>query len=379
MLEAQSFGKELSKLSYDFYSGVPCSFLKYLINYAINEEDFVMAANEGDAIAICAGASLGGRKSVFLCQNSGLANAVSPLTSLTYTFKIPVLGFVSLRGELGLNDEPQHELMGQITEQLLDTMKIKHAILSTNLDEAISQLKEADRFIENGESFFFIVKKGTFNKVSLKTFEVAEPVVKKISYSESDFIPPKRIEALKQVRNSADKDTLILATTGLTGRELYELGDTNNQLYMVGSMGCVSSIGLGLAIAQPTKKVIAIDGDGALLMRMGTMATIGYYKPANLYHLLLDNQSHESTGTQFTVSSGVDFVEIAKATSYVQINKLNNIKDLKRSLINWHNDKQLTFSYLKTLVGTSPTLGRPSVTPEQVKERFMEYIKKINE
>lgn len=377
MLEAQNFGKALSELSYNFYSGVPCSFLKYLINYAINEEDFVMATNEGDAVAICAGAYLGGRKPVFLCQNSGLANAVSPLTSLTYTFNIPVLGFVSLRGEPGLNDEPQHELMGKITEQLLTTMQIKHAVLSSDLNEAILQLKQADQYIENGESFFFIVKKGTFDKVTLQSKTVHHTEKQKITISKTELEPPKRIEALQKVRELSDKNTLILATTGLTGRELYELGDTDNQLYMVGSMGCVSSIALGLAIAQPNKKIIAIDGDGALLMRMGTMATLGYYKPNNVYHLLLDNQAHESTGSQFTVSGGVDFTKIAESTSYVRVNELNNIADLVDSLQDWQKENNLTFGYLKTTLGTSPTLGRPSVTPIQVKERFMKYIKNI--
>lgn len=370
MLQAQDFGKALSERSYNFYSGVPCSFLKYLINYAINEEDFVMAANEGDAVAICAGAYLGGRKPVFLCQNSGLANAVSPLTSLTYTFEIPVLGFVSLRGEAGLKDEPQHELMGQITSELLTTMRIKHAVLSTNIDEALEQLKVADESIENGESYFFIVKKGTFDKVALKPQTHEINTHKTVTVSHETAQKPKRIEALETVRNTVGTETLILATTGLTGRELYELGDTANQLYMVGSMGCISSMALGLAIAQPQKNIVAIDGDGALLMRMGTMATLGYYQPKNLYHLLLDNGAHESTGAQFTVSQAVDFPTLAEATSYPVVNQINTLVELQQSLTNWQVAQQLTFGYLQTTVGTKPDLGRPSITPAQVKERF---------
>ncbi|MBK3494844.1 phosphonopyruvate decarboxylase [Viridibacillus sp. YIM B01967] len=376
MLETRDFGKALSELSYDFYSGVPCSFLKYLINYAINEEDFVMAVNEGDAIAICSGAYLGGRKPVFLCQNSGLANAVSPLTSLTHTFKIPILGFVSLRGEPGLKDEPQHELMGQITSELLDTMRINHAVLSPNISEALLQLQEADKYIENGKSFFFIVKKGTFAKVDLKG-QKQRKVMKSQTIEltkESQKEKPLRIELLNSVKQITDSEMLVLATTGLTGRELYELGDTANQLYMVGSMGCVSSIALGLAVAQPNKKVVAIDGDGALLMRMGAMATLSYYSPNNVYHLLLDNGAHESTGAQATVSPIVNFAQVASATGYTTVNELKSISAVKESLKRWNSQPTLTFGYCKTAIGTCEDLGRPTVTPVQVKDRFIQFV-----
>ena len=130
MLDTTAFGQALKERGFDFYSGVPCSFLKDLINYAINEAVYIMAANEGDAVAVSTGAALGGKKSVVLMQNSGLGNAVSPLTSLNAIFRIPVLGFVSLRGEPGLNDEPQHELMGTITDKMLETMQIDYAVLS---------------------------------------------------------------------------------------------------------------------------------------------------------------------------------------------------------------------------------------------------------
>ncbi|HMG94091.1 MAG TPA: thiamine pyrophosphate-binding protein, partial [Chryseolinea sp.] len=138
MINTTTFGDELKRMGFEFYSGVPCSFLKSLINYAINECDYVMAANEGDAVAIASGAKLGGKKSVVLMQNSGLTNATSPLTSLNYTFKLPVLGFVSLRGEPGLKDEPQHELMGQITEKMLSLMEVKWAYLSGEIEEVLN-------------------------------------------------------------------------------------------------------------------------------------------------------------------------------------------------------------------------------------------------
>ena len=124
MLKTADFGNQLKSLGFHFYSGVPCSYLKDLINYAINHCNYINSANEGDAIATCAGATLAGQKSVMLMQNSGLGNTVSPITSLLYTFKIPVLIIVSIRGEAGISDEPQHELMGKITTSLLDLMEV---------------------------------------------------------------------------------------------------------------------------------------------------------------------------------------------------------------------------------------------------------------
>jgi len=155
MLNTRALGDMLKNKGFDFYSGVPCSFLKYLINYAINDCEYVMAANEGDAIATCAGAFLGGRRPVFLCQNSGLTNTISPLTSLNHTFEIPVLGFVSLRGEKKISDAPQHELMGKITTNLLDLMEIKWEYLSGDINEVASQIDRADAILRKNKSFFF--------------------------------------------------------------------------------------------------------------------------------------------------------------------------------------------------------------------------------
>lgn len=374
MIQTEQFGHLLSELKFNFYSGVPCSFLKDLINYAINEEDFIMAANEGDALAICAGAHLGGKKTVFLCQNSGLTNAVSPLTSLNYTFEIPVLGFVSLRGEEGLGDEPQHELMGKITSDLLTTMQVKHEVLSSNIEEVKEQLERANDCIKHNESYFFIVKKNTFGKVPLKKQEM-----KRQMSSENEIIVKEavitRLEALHTLQQMENKDILLLATTGVTGRELFELGDFENQFYMVGSMGCIASIGLGLARALPNKKVIVIDGDGSLLMRLGSLATNGYYHPKNLFHLLLDNESHESTGGQNTVSSNMNFPQIAKGAGYRQIISVSTQDELQISVLGWIKDPKLTFSYMKIKKGTKPNLGRPTITPIEVKNRFMKICK----
>ncbi|MEH7124729.1 phosphonopyruvate decarboxylase [Bacillus sp. JJ1773] len=375
MLNTNKFGNELKRLGFDFYSGVPCSFLKSLINYSINECEYIAAVNEGDAIAIASGAFLGGRKPVVLMQNSGLTNCISPLTSLNYPFQIPILGFVSLRGEPGLADEPQHELMGQITTQLLELMQIKWQFLSPDISEAMKQVEEANKWIERNQSFFFVVKKGTFESEKLKKEDRSINKNKiKIEKTSSDE-RPSRFNTLKIINQFKVEKTIQLATTGKTGRELYELEDSANNLYMVGSMGCVSSLGLGLAYTQKELDVIVIDGDGSLLMRMGSLATNGYYQPENMLHILLDNQTHDSTGGQNTVSHNVNMVDIAAACGYEKSYYIHNLHELEMGIQEWKKTKGLTFFYLNIAKGSKQNLGRPKITPSEVKTRLQGFIK----
>jgi len=374
MLGTRLFGQELKKHGFDFYSGVPDSSLKYLINYAINDCDYIAAANEGDAVAICAGAYLGGRKSVVIMQNSGLTNATSPLASLNYIFKIPVLGFVGLRGEEGSEDEPQHELMGKITTDILDLLKIEWEYLAYSIDDARSQIKRANDYIEKDRSFFFVVRKGTFDKEDLGKQDIKIFSNKRIVSRTKDDELPKRIEVLKILNALKGADTILLATTGYTGRELYEVEDASNNLYMVGSMGCIGSLGLGLAIARRDKDIIAIDGDGALLMRMGSLATNASHPPSNMLHILLDNNAHESTGGQLTVSNNVDFVKVAASCSYEHSLYAHNLEELDKHVKEWKHHKGLTFIHIKIAQGTKDDLARPKIKPYEVKERLMRFL-----
>ena len=367
MLDTAVFGNALKERNFDFYSGVPCSFLKDLINYAINEASYVMAANEGDAVAICAGAWLGGKKPVVLMQNSGLGNAVSPLTSLNAIFRIPVLGFVSLRGEAGVKDEPQHELMGVITDKMLETMHIDYAFLSAGESEALKQLDYADKCIAEGRSFFFIVKKETFSRVELKNKALSGANVQEAPLYE-------KTEMLRAVKEGAGNRSLYLATTGFTGRELYELGDDPNNLYMVGSLGCVSSLVLGLSLAKPDKAVVVLDGDGSLLMRTGSLAVNAFYKPRALFHVLFDNRCHESTGGQFTVASGVDFPRMALASGYSSVISVNNPEELKKAAEDWSKQGGLVFVYCPVGMRSSKELARPSIKPPDLMRRFTDFI-----
>ncbi len=364
MIDTQSFGGELKNLGYDFYSGVPCSFLKDLINYAINSCEYVMAANEGDAVAVCAGAQVTGRKTVVLMQNSGLGNAVSPLTSLNKIFKIPVLGFVSLRGEPGVADEPQHDLMGVITAKMLDTMEIQNSILSDDPATAVKQLAEADSVINSGESYFFIVRKDTFSQVALD--DSRKPVTR-------DGLG-RRGEMLEAIKRASDPGSLYIATTGFTGRELYEMGDVENNFYMVGSLGCASSFALGLSLSRPDKKIIVLDGDGALLMRMGALAVNAAYNPSNVIHVLFDNNAHESTGGQFTVSGGVDYPALARACGYRDIVSVTDAGTLESAVASAQSKGGLIFIYIPIAQGAPKNLGRPKIKPFEVAKRFSLFI-----
>ncbi|CAH0120838.1 hypothetical protein PAE9249_03362 [Paenibacillus sp. CECT 9249] len=377
MIQTERLGEQLQHLGFQFYTGVPCSHLKYLINYAINECEYVAAANEGDAVAIASGAFIGGKRSVVLMQNSGLANAVSPLVSLNYPFRIPLLGFVSLRGEPGVPDEPQHELMGNMTTRLLELMQIEWRYLSYDMDEAMQQLIEASRWIDRNRSFFFVVRNRTFDQVALRKQELVSRMNHLQTARQEADQYPSRYEALTVINAMKDRHTVQLATTGITGRELYEIEDSPNNLYMVGSMGCVSSFGLGLALTQRNnnKDIVVIDGDGSVLMRMGSLATNGTYSPPNMLHILLDNNAHDSTGGQSTVSHNVQFVKIAASCGYVQSIYTHNLAELQWAMEEWKRTKGLTFLYMKISKGYREQLGRPQIKPFEIKQRLQSFLR----
>lgn len=374
MIAARSFIEAAREFGFRLYTGVPCSYFKSFINYVIDADElrYVGAANEGDAVAIAAGAELGGTRSIAMFQNSGLGNAVNPLTSLTHAFKIPVLLITTLRGAPeGPPDEPQHRLMGAITTQLLDSMKIPWEYFPTVDDEVPAVVARASEYMEKARRpYALIMKKGSVDRWGLhsvpetKAFSTMSGVV-----SEGSFT---RREMLAAIQDGLDARDVTIATTGYTGRELYAMDDRPGQLYMVGSMGCASSLGLGLAIARPDCRVIVIDGDGAALMRMGAFATIGYERPRNLVHILLDNQTHESTGGQATVSHSIDFCGIASACGYPQVQSQATparLTDCLRA-----PTTELTFIHVRIKPGTPKDLPRPTITPDEVADRLRKHL-----
>jgi phosphonopyruvate decarboxylase len=379
MIQAEAFVRELRQAGFRLFSGTPCSYLTPFINRVIDspETEYVGAANEGDAVAIAAGAELGGKPGVVLFQNSGLGNAVSPLTSLTATFRVPVLVITTWRGQPDRPpDEPQHGLMGRITHDLLRLMGIpceevpaEEKELSPMLARAIAHMRTT------GTPYGLVLKQGTVGPYVLQTrpdpaqaFQLETlPADRPIGER------PGQDVVLTAIQSSVAPSDAVLATTGYTGRALYALSDTPNQLYMVGSMGCVSSLGLGLAKAQPHRRVVVIDGDGAALMRMGAMAVVGHERPANLVHVLLDNNVHDSTGGQATVSSSIDLAAIAAACGYLRVVRVGSLDELRAEL--GHATKTLTFLHVRTKPRENHKLPRPEITPPQVAERFRQWLK----
>lgn len=373
MLDAQGLCRQLAERGFRSFSGVPCSFLDSLINAASRAERYVIAANEGDAVAIAAGAAIGEGRGVALMQNSGLANAVSPLTSLNWPFRLPVLGFVSLRGEPGIADEPQHELMGRITTALLDTMDVRWEFLAREVPAVPAQLDRAAATLAEGRCFFFVVRKDSFQPVP----PAPAPAARRggaVEPAGGASPAPTRYAALQALASWRRPEDLLVATTGKTGRELHEINDAPGNLYVVGSMGCTASLALGLALTRPERRVVAIDGDGALLMRMGNLATLGQYASGNLLHLLLDNGTHDSTGGQATVSAGVDFAAAAAACGYPRVVRAQGTDGLLAALDAWRVRPAATFVHLRIRPGSKEPLGRPKLGPRAVLARLKAHL-----
>ncbi len=295
MITANEFLAPARERGFDFYTGVPCSFLTPLINAVIGSREltYVGAASEGEAVAIASGAWLAGRKTVVMCQNSGLGNTVNPLTSLNHPFHIPTMMVVTWRGQPGLKDEPQHVLMGQITDKLLETMRIPYAGFPTEAGAINPALDSADAVMAKSDlPFAFIMAHGTVRDDGLQTNPVRPRKRGVYSDMTNGAAPPARAAVLERLLSVAPEQAAIIATTGKTGRELFTLADRPQHLYQVGAMGAASGMALGVAL-NAKRKVIVLDGDGAALMKLGTFATIGAYAPKNLIHIVLDNGVHD--------------------------------------------------------------------------------------
>ncbi|ARV58116.1 phosphonopyruvate decarboxylase [Nostocales cyanobacterium HT-58-2] len=385
MIQAEEFVEAARHLGFEWYAGVPCSFLTPFINYVINDVQltYISSANEGDALATAAGAAIGGKKAVVMMQNSGLGNAVNPLTSLAYIFRIPLLLICTLRGDPQFQDEPQHQLMGQITDKLLETMTVPWEFFPKEAAEIEPVLQRAQAYMQQERRpYALIMRKGTVAPHALIRASISSRNQEK---SDNHAVPKSFFVSDKEQRVSRDEalariveltnseNTVIIATTGYTGRELFASCDRSNHLYMVGSMGCASSLGLGLSLARPDLKVVVIDGDGAALMRMGNFATIGAYGSSNLIHILLDNECHDSTGAQATVSSGVRFAKIAEACGYGITLEGDNLL-LLDTLFAAHSNDTPKFGHLKIRPGTLKNLPRPNLSPEAVLQRLMTHI-----
>ncbi len=350
------------------FTGVPDSLLNNFCAYIDDvgeDSEHIITANEGNAIALAIGYHLStGKISAVYMQNSGLGNAVNPLTSLadTEVYKIPLLMIIGWRGEPGVKDEPQHVKQGRITIGQLKLLDIPYWIIDQK-SNAEKVLKEVFfKLKDKNAPVALLVRKNTFDRYKSK-----RDIIQISSF--------KREEVLRQVLSLVKADDLIISTTGKTSREVFELREERCEsqcdFLTVGGMGHTASIALGVALGNQKKRVICLDGDGSVLMHMGALPIIGNLKPKNLIHILLNNSAHESVGGQQTVAGQVNFAAIAKACGYLDYQVANDTDSLTSCWNKICKQCGPILLEIKISLGSRNDLGRPNRTPEENKRYFM--------
>ncbi len=370
-MKCENLAHIFKKNNFDFFTGVPDSTFKHWMSYLNSNSNKgltnIIACNECEATAIASGYHLATKKfGVVYMQNSGLGKAVNPLTSLTdpEVYSIPLLLMIGWRGEPNQKDEPQHKKMGNITLPLLETLEIPYDILPDNLDDVSDIIQKANKYMsKNNAPYAIIIKRSIIEPFKIKEQQIS-------NYEMT------RETAIKIIIDRLGKNQVIISTTGKTSRELYEARIERKELprdfYTVGSMGCASSIGLGFSINSDIKTII-IDGDGAAIMQMGAFASIGHYKPENFYHILIDNNCHESTGGQPTVSNTLNFENICLASGYNYTRTIIKENELTSGLDDFLNSKGPAILIIKVKKGSRKNLGRPKTKPTENKKNFMQY------
>ena len=378
MISPKLFYEVLINNGVSFFTGIPDSLLKEFCSYLDNSEtnlSHIIASNEGTAIAIAVGHHLanGGLPMVYL-QNSGLGNTINPLLSLSdkEVYSIPLILLIGWRGEPGLRDEPQHLKQGRVTPALLDAMEIPYKLITKDLQKSISNTKWAAELAINSSSpVALLVQKDSFNKNQISDSRVIE-----------NNLLLSRENAISIIIKNIPNECIIVSTTGMISRELYEqrakLGQDRSKDFMtVGSMGHASQIALGIAISNPEKKVICLDGDGSALMHLGGMTTIGTSKTGNLLHLVLNNAAHDSVGGQPTVADKISLSSIAKACCYKYVEgPLRKKDEIINVLKNLNNLEGIRFVEICVSKGARSDLGRPKESPICNKEIFISNIRK---
>ncbi|MBR3282681.1 MAG: phosphonopyruvate decarboxylase [Ruminococcus sp.] len=358
----------------DFYTGVPDSQLKALCNclmntYGIDKKHHIIAANEGNCTALAAGYHLAtGRVPVVYMQNSGQGNIINPVASLLNdkVYAIPMIFVIGWRGEPGIHDEPQHIYQGEVTVKLMEDMDIRTFIIGkdTTDEEVSAAMDDFRKLLSQGKQVAFIVRKGAL--------KYDEPV----EYKNDNTM--LREEIIQHIADAAGEDPIV-STTGKASRELFETRTARAQSHKydfltVGSMGHSSSIALGVALNKPDKRIWCIDGDGAVLMHMGSMAVLGANAPENLIHIVINNGAHETVGGMPTVASKLDLVSIAKACGYPNAVSVDSFEALDKELEAAKSRHQLSLIEVKCSIGARDDLGRPTTTALENKENFMKFL-----
>lgn len=372
-MQAEQFLNQMKRLGIDTLVGVPDSTLKSFCDYmntdGKGEMKHYIPANEGAAVGIAIGAYLAsGRPACVYMQNSGLGNTVNPITSLANEeiYGIPMLLLIGWRGEPGRKDEPQHQFMGKVTEDMLKILGISYDIIDerTTVPELEEILSVARLEMEKCHQYALVIRKGTFEKRQSEGYQNGNRLV--------------RENAVIGILKSLKKNDVVVSTTGKISRELYEQADRiqghhQQEFLTVGGMGHASMIAFGIAQERKDKMVYCIDGDGAVLMHMGSLAFLGKQAPENMIHICLNNEAHESVGGMPTGAVGCSYAEIAKACGYQRAVTVDRLEDLDHVLKEWRRFQKFTFVEVKVSLDSREDLGRPRETARENKENFMRY------
>lgn len=376
MISPKFFIEKLRENGIDCFAGVPDSLLKNVCAYITDHCDArhnIIAANEGAAVGIAAGHYLAtGQPACVYMQNSGEGNIINPLASLTdpEVYNIPVLLLIGWRGRPGVHDEPQHVKQGKVTTGLLNVMGVNYEVLSKEEDKAEKQIVKAIQALKNKEVFALVIEKDTFEEYKLENVE-------------KNDLSMSREEAIQTVAAALGEKDVIVSTTGMISRELFEYRTSMHQgherdFLTVGSMGHASQIALGIAMAQPERRVWCFDGDGAAIMHMGSMAIVASKEPKNYVHVVFNNGAHDSVGGQPTVGLSVDLPAIGRAAGYKAALSVSNRDELEKGLSTLSSQLSTLggpiLLEIRVKKGNRKDLGRPTTTPIQNKEVLMSFL-----
>ncbi|WP_417458117.1 phosphonopyruvate decarboxylase [Kordiimonas sp.] len=371
MIEPQAFYAELQKAGVSFFTGVPDSLLKSFCAYVtatMPPEQHIIAANEGGAVGLALGYHMAtGKVPLVYMQNSGLGNIVNPLLSLAdrEVYSTPMLMLIGWRGQPGVKDEPQHVKQGRVMCAMLDAMEIPYANIGHNGESAKAALDKALGYIaEHNAPYALLVEKGAFADYKLAGI--------------TEDLPMTREEAIKAIIGTLPEDAAVVGTTGMASRELFEAraheGTGHHRDFLtVGGMGHASQIALGIALNQPERTVVCLDGDGAALMHMGAMAIIANQAPANFIHIVINNGVHGSVGGQPTVARDISMPQIAEGCGYKAVHSVDDETALTNLLQSDLPKPALIEVNVKQ--GHRSDLGRPTSSPQENKGDFMRFLK----
>ena len=372
-IDSKKLFESLKKNDIGFFTGVPDSLLKdfcLCIDENVSSNNHIIAPNEGNAIALASGYYLATKKlPVVYMQNSGIGNAINPLLSLCdkEVYSIPIFLIIGWRGEPGIKDEPQHIKQGRIQLNLMKTLEIPFRIISSNDSEFIEKVDFlAKKAFNDNQPVALIVKKNTFKKFSKLKTTLNEDLL-------------TREEALEVILKGLDDSSAVISTTGKTSREIFEIREKFNQSHKrdfltVGSMGHCSSIALGIALQKSQKKVVCIDGDGAMLMHLGILTSIANSKITNFFHIVLNNEAHESVGGQETSAKKINLSDLVKNLNQEKTFYIKTKSELNKLLKKFNEEGGNYFIECKIKMGSRSNLGRPSKTPIENKESFMDFL-----